>query len=214
MPAATRTISGKSRSAFADAFAIEHFVCADPELVEAHQGDHAGRFEISQLLAIRPDLVDMGRVGRTASDPLGRFAQNPDAGEASAALGMEILEAQIQAIGDAVRRFHLKAAENDFIPMDRDGSGLGLDRSRSGELAHNEYIKSERCACFPHTTSQPRRPIRRRQLGRCLVRFGHATRSSSRCVNRCDFIAPRILWKFDERGSVPLRGNIARTDAI
>ena len=50
-------------SAFSDAFAIELFVRADPELVETHQGDHAGRFEISQLLAIRPDLIDMGRVG-------------------------------------------------------------------------------------------------------------------------------------------------------
>ena len=109
----------KVARAFSDAFAIEHFVRADPELVETHQGDHAGRFEISQLLAIRPDLVDMDRVGRTASDPLGRFAQNPDAGEASAALGVEILAAQIQAIGDAVGAFHLKAAENDFIPMDR-----------------------------------------------------------------------------------------------
>ena len=56
MPAATRTISGVAH-AFSDAFPIEHFVRADPELVEAHVGDHAGRFEISQLLAIRPDLV-------------------------------------------------------------------------------------------------------------------------------------------------------------
>ena len=93
------------RSAFAEAFPIDHFVRADPELVEGHQGDHAGRFEISQLLAIRPDLIDMSRVGRTASDPLGRFAQNPDAGEASAALGVEILEAQIEAIGKAVQAF-------------------------------------------------------------------------------------------------------------
>ena len=60
----------------------------------------------------------MNRVGRTASDPLGRFAQNPDAGEASAALGVEILEAQVEAIGRAVRAFTLQSPENDFIPME------------------------------------------------------------------------------------------------
>ena len=56
---------------------------------------------------IRPNLIDMSRVGRTASDPLGRFAQNPDAGEASAALGRQILEAQVIAIGKAVQAFAL-----------------------------------------------------------------------------------------------------------
>ena len=105
--------------AFAAAFPIEHFVRADPELVQGHQGDHAGRFEISQLLAIRPDLIDMSRVGRTASDPLGRFAQNPDAGEGSAALGVEILEAQVEAIGKAVQAFALHSpVSDDFIPME------------------------------------------------------------------------------------------------
>jgi creatinine amidohydrolase len=108
----------KVAQAFAEAFPIEHFVRADPELVEGHKGDHAGRFEVSQLLAIRPDLVDLSRVGRTASDPLGRFAQNPDAGEASAALGKEILEAQVRSIGEAVQAFTLQAGENEFIPMD------------------------------------------------------------------------------------------------
>ena len=60
----------------------------------------------------------MSRVGRTGSDPLGRFAQNPDAGETSAALGVEILEAQWQSIGQAVRAFNLQAAESEFIPTE------------------------------------------------------------------------------------------------
>ena len=52
-----------------------------------HTGDHAGRFEISQLLYIRPDLVDLARLGDTATSPLGRFAQGADAGEATAEPG-------------------------------------------------------------------------------------------------------------------------------
>jgi creatinine amidohydrolase len=65
----------------------------DQELARPHHtGDHAGRFEISQLLYIRPDLVDLPRLGDTATSPLGRFAQGSDAGEATAEQGRDILE--------------------------------------------------------------------------------------------------------------------------
>lgn len=106
--------------AFKRAFPIDCFVCSDPELVEGlYEPDHAGRYEISQLLAIRPDLVDMTRVERTASDPLGRFAQNPDASAASATLGVEILEASLGSIGRALRTFTLEPPPDDeFIPME------------------------------------------------------------------------------------------------
>jgi creatinine amidohydrolase len=78
-------------------------VRSDPELVRGtFPGDHAGRYELSQLLAIRPDLVDMTRLDRVSTDPLGRFAQNPDAHEATPEYGKEILEAQIQRIGELV----------------------------------------------------------------------------------------------------------------
>src|SRR4051794_31665275 len=44
-------------------------VRSDPELVHwTFPGDHAGGYELSQLLYIRPDLVDMSRLGRVADD--------------------------------------------------------------------------------------------------------------------------------------------------
>jgi creatinine amidohydrolase len=66
---------------------------SDPELARgAFEGDHAGRYEISQLLHIRPDLVDLARLDDIAESPLGRFAQGDDAGHASAEHGQAILE--------------------------------------------------------------------------------------------------------------------------
>ena len=81
---------------------VVHLV-SDPELVSGRfEGDHAGRYEVSQLLHIRPDLVDLNRVDRVTTDALGRFCQNPDAGEATAAHGKAILEASLDAIGELV----------------------------------------------------------------------------------------------------------------
>jgi len=78
-------------------------VHSDPELVRGtFPGDHAGRYELSQLLYIRPDLVGLSRLDRVSSDPLGRFAQNPDAHEATAEYGRQVVEAQIARIGELV----------------------------------------------------------------------------------------------------------------
>jgi creatinine amidohydrolase len=105
--------------AFSSAYPFEVFACSDPELVEGHyRGDHAGFYEISQLLAIDPVLIDLRRVGRVASDRLGRFAQNPDAGSATAAEGRKMLDLAIERIGDVVSRFTLAAANSSPIPME------------------------------------------------------------------------------------------------
>ncbi len=94
-------------------------VRSDPELVRGtFPGDHAGRYEISQLLHIRPDLVDMSRLGRVATDPLGRFAQNPDAGEATAEYGEQIIEAQIAKIGELADEAGLGAPDRPFLTFD------------------------------------------------------------------------------------------------
>jgi creatinine amidohydrolase len=75
-------------------------VRSDPELVAGtFPGDHAGKFEISQLLYLRPELVDMSRLGRTATDPLGRFAQGPDAHQATPEYGRQIIDAMVDAVG-------------------------------------------------------------------------------------------------------------------
>lgn len=103
---------------FAHHYPLAHFVRSDPELVAGRfTGDHAGRYELSQLLAIRPDLVAMDRAPRVTADPLGRFAQNPDVTEATAEEGRAILEASLTTIGDAVQKFALDDVAPDFVPM-------------------------------------------------------------------------------------------------
>jgi creatinine amidohydrolase len=105
--------------AFSKAFEFDVFLRTDPELVKStYVGDHAGRYEISQLLAIRPDLIDLQRVGRTRTDPLGRFAQNPDAAEASADLGRSILELSLSAIRDALRGMTM-VKDREFISIEQ-----------------------------------------------------------------------------------------------
>lgn len=92
--------------AFSAVFDFPHFVRTDPELVKGtFTGDHAGRYELSQLLAIRSDLVSLDRSERVKSDPLGRFAQNPDVGLATQAEGREILELSLSVISDATKTF-------------------------------------------------------------------------------------------------------------
>ena len=105
--------------AFSSAYPFEVFACSDPELVgDRYRGDHAGFYEISQLLAIDPDLIDLRRVGRAAGDRLGRFAQNPDAGSATAADGRQMLDLAIERIGDVVAGFTLAARNSELIPME------------------------------------------------------------------------------------------------
>jgi creatinine amidohydrolase len=104
---------------FCETYPFEVFACSDPELVEGHyQGDHAGYYEISQLLAIDPSLVDLSRVNRVGSDPLGRFAQNPDAGEANAAEGRRMLEVALDSLKRVVDGFTLRTRNAPHIPME------------------------------------------------------------------------------------------------
>lgn len=73
---------------------------ADPEWVEGRfEGDHAGKYEISQLLAIRPDLIDLSLLGRQhVPGSGGRLALGEDAAEANAEHGQAINEAIIDGI--------------------------------------------------------------------------------------------------------------------
>lgn len=82
-------------SAFMKEFPLKIEIRADPELVKGkYEGDHAGKFEISQLMYIRPDLIDMSKISRHHEDKnLGRFALGLDAQEASPGLGKEIMDA-------------------------------------------------------------------------------------------------------------------------
>ncbi len=76
-------------------------VYSDSELVEGlYEGDHAGKYEISQSLYLRPDTIDLSAINRM-NDPLsmGRFAQGEDAAEATAAMGKDIIENSLAFIG-------------------------------------------------------------------------------------------------------------------
>jgi creatinine amidohydrolase len=94
-------------------------VRSDPELVRGtFPGDHAGKYELSQLLYIRPDLVDLTRLDRVSSDPLGRFAQNPDAHEATAEYGRQVIEAQIDQVGQLAGQAGAGPADLPFLSFD------------------------------------------------------------------------------------------------
>lgn len=81
-------------AAFMKRFPMKIAVRADPELVQGkYEGDHAGKYEISQLMYIRPDLIDMSKINRQFEDQsLRRFALGEDAAEASSELGKRIME--------------------------------------------------------------------------------------------------------------------------
>jgi creatinine amidohydrolase len=94
-------------------------VHSDPELVIGRfPGDHAGKFEISQLMYCRPELVDIARVDRAPRDPLGRFAQNPDAHEATSEYGEQIIEAMIERVGELVDEAGVGPSDPPFLSFD------------------------------------------------------------------------------------------------
>ncbi len=90
--------------AFSGATGVPVVVKTDPEWCEGHYvNDHAGKYEISQLMAIYPESIDLGLLNRMNEPGSGgRLALNPDAGESSAEHGQAINEAIIEAIGAAV----------------------------------------------------------------------------------------------------------------
>lgn len=105
--------------AFAGWFPLEIFVCVDPELVAGeYVGDHAGKVEVSQMLAIRPELVRLDRADRAQNPRYGQMAQNADANQASPEFGREILEAELTALGHIVASFRLDTTIESFISLE------------------------------------------------------------------------------------------------
>jgi creatinine amidohydrolase len=87
--------------AFAAEFGLKVLVLRDVDLVLGRfEGDHAGRFEISQLMAIRPELVDLSLLERQHQPGSGgRLALGDDAGEASRGFGQQILDNSLEHFG-------------------------------------------------------------------------------------------------------------------
>lgn len=81
---------------------VRVLVRSDPELIrDVISDDHAGRFELSQLLHARPDLVDLARV-TSVTGRYGRLAQGADAHAATAEFGEEILGLMIERLGNLI----------------------------------------------------------------------------------------------------------------
>jgi len=79
---------------------VNVIVKADPELVEEkYSGDHAGKYEISQLLYLYPELVNMNRINDVNTSIYKQFAQGNDANEASSEYGKNIILSCIEKIG-------------------------------------------------------------------------------------------------------------------
>jgi len=79
---------------------VEVWVRSDPELAEGlFEGDHAGKYEISQLMYVRPDLIEMNKIGLgELPGSGGRLALGGDAAEASAERGRLIMEACLESL--------------------------------------------------------------------------------------------------------------------
>jgi creatinine amidohydrolase len=89
---------------------IHYWVGSDPELVTGlFTGDHAGKYEISQLMYLRPDLIDT-TLRSLESNPNsgGRLALGADWDQASAELGREIIELSLANLQPVVEK--LKSA--------------------------------------------------------------------------------------------------------
>lgn len=107
---------------FAQVSDMQVRVFADPELVRGQfTGDHAGAYEISQLLHINPAMIDLSKHDRIHdADSLGRFAQGPDALDASATQGEAIMEACLVRLQQVVDAYSAtaSAAPRAFLSYD------------------------------------------------------------------------------------------------
>lgn len=87
-------------SAFTEATDFPVHLASDPEFVEGkHSGDHAGVYEISQLMYIRTELVDLSLINRQHEpNSGGRLALYSSAAQATPEYGKQIMEDILAAI--------------------------------------------------------------------------------------------------------------------
>ncbi|MBD3922469.1 creatininase family protein [Paenibacillus sp. PR3] len=98
---------------------VHVWVRSDPELVEGlYEGDHAGKYELSQQMYLRPDLVDMrARSYENEPDSGGRLALGLDADEASPELGKLIMEACLDRLCVEADRMKRMYANEEIPPI-------------------------------------------------------------------------------------------------
>ncbi len=97
--------------AYQKQFGLKVLALSDVDLVkERYQGDHAGAYELSQLLYIRPELVDMGLLGHHHQE-LSALCLGADAAEASATKGEAIMTYAAAQLGERVREMLTTTAQ-------------------------------------------------------------------------------------------------------
>lgn len=90
----------------------------DFELARPYAGDHAGKYEISFLMHLHPQYVDMGKRALEAqAGSGGRLAVGDDADEASPEYGRQIAETCLDALREVVRELlrGLPAADEEAV---------------------------------------------------------------------------------------------------
>lgn len=96
---------------FMERVSLNVWVRSDPELAEgAFEGDHAGKYEISQLMYLRPELVDLSaREFESAPGSGGKLALADDAGEATPELGERIMRACLSRLCEEAEALRARA---------------------------------------------------------------------------------------------------------
>jgi creatinine amidohydrolase len=102
-------------SIFEEITGMRIIVFSDPELVaDEYVGDHAGKYEISQSLYLKPESINMSAINRmNETDSLGRFAQGLDAHAASAEMGKDIIEKSLKFIGKIIEKIPSQTSETN-----------------------------------------------------------------------------------------------------
>ena len=101
-----------------------------------YKGDHAGKYEISTLLYIRPDLVNVElKHLESESDSGGKFALGVDAHEASVEYGERILRKCVETLCNHVEQAIGECSAND-------GSRAPLSYSQT-ERIWNDVIQQK-----------------------------------------------------------------------
>lgn len=96
---------------------MEIEVFSDPELTDGkYTGDHAGKYEISQLMYLRPELVDMDKITHWEFDkPETRFAQGEDAANATLDYGRQIINDCLDGIHNIINKHQSNARQERKI---------------------------------------------------------------------------------------------------